>query len=388
MSELATTALWGLSYICLSACLIHFNKWMFQRDRFPYPMHLVVYHTFLTGSVVTVLFWLRPSLFPSLGAPGQPPVLSSAGPVGSWSWLVRNAVPISLILTGQLVVSNTSYMHSSVAFVQMMKESNIVLVYFLSVLVASEVFRWPVFQVLVLLIAATTFTLQGEVNFSWTSFKIQAVSQIFESSKITLQGYLLCGKKLDPFSYLLLVLPFCAFFVTLALVLCALGLNVVPSPSLADIRANGAALAANGFCAVALNIVAANFVKASSAVSFVLAGIIKDTCIVVTSTLVMREVVTLEQGCGFTLQILLIGLYSTIKLQPQKYEVGLLDGMSRVMIEGFGTECGSTAGLPEKGVPQDVTALLPKKAGNTEPSCKDQIAKLPKPGMDKDSIAV
>merc|ERR1719362_1683362 len=114
----------GLLYVVCSASLIKYNKFLMSRERFPYAVNLTFGHM-VSGSIF--LLFLRklfPSAFPSLEPDSTQPV--------NWRLLTRGALPIATCLCGTLVFSNVAYMHISVAFIQMMKEVNVVVVYLFS----------------------------------------------------------------------------------------------------------------------------------------------------------------------------------------------------------------------------------------------------------------
>merc|ERR1719159_760772 len=92
-----------------------------------------------------------------------------------------------------------------------MKEANIVLVYFLSLIVMLETFMWRNLGILVLIVFATSLCIHGEMQFSMRGLLLQGSSQFAESMKIVLQALVLSGSsKLDAMSYVLLVAPCCS----------------------------------------------------------------------------------------------------------------------------------------------------------------------------------
>merc|ERR550514_2055549 len=91
-------------------------------------------HSSFSSIMAFMLYLVCPSLFGSLSGPK--PI-----EVGRRLFL-KGALPIALMFSGQLVLSNTAYIHSSVAFLQMMKESNLVMVYILSLFFQLEKFSW------------------------------------------------------------------------------------------------------------------------------------------------------------------------------------------------------------------------------------------------------
>lgn len=317
----------GGGYICASAGLIAFNKFLMHEDRFPFAVTLVVLHMGFASVLALLLLVVRPSLFPSLTDP--------INKVGVDKQLMFTTIlPIAVLFSVQLVLSNTAYLHSSVAFLQMMKESNLVMVYLLSLLFALEQYRFRSIMILLFICGATSMTIVGELHFSWTGFAVQGISQVFECGKIVLQSVLLseAGKKLDVMSYLVLVAPACFG------VLCVSGCGlyfILPDHSFAaawpHFHAWWPYLLMNSLVAFALNVVIALFIKHTSAVPFILAGMVKDICIVSAGATLFHEHITILQVLGFSLQMSGILLWSIVKTFPQNFEDGMLTGIVRTV---------------------------------------------------------
>jgi len=319
----------GLVYIGTSTALIAYNKYLINADRFPFSVTLVLIHAVFSSCLSAVVFLLKPSLFPSLTDPERKVDVDRG-------LILKGALPIAFFFAGQLVLSNTAYLHSSVAFLQMMKESNLVLVYIFSLAAALERFNWRNAWLLMAVLAATTMTIHGELHFSFTGFMFQGTSQLFESIKIVLQAMLLSshGRKLDALTYVLLVMPLCAMILGAGLLVL---IYVWPSmhlmtPTMADLFIWWPHLLANGFVAFALNVVVALFVKHSSAVSFILAGITKDAMIVLSGVAFLSEVISIMQGVGFALQLAFILVYTLMKTFPAKFEHGIPQGIVAVLL--------------------------------------------------------
>merc|ERR1719343_1496666 len=100
----------------------------------------------------------------------------------------------------------------------MMKESNVIIVYTFSLVCGLEIFSMRNVGVLLFILACTTMTITGELNFSLKGTLVQGTCQIFESSRLVLQSILLSGAmKLDALTYNLIVMPLC--FCSLAVLL-------------------------------------------------------------------------------------------------------------------------------------------------------------------------
>mmetsp|Transcript_8447 Transcript_8447/g.18416 ORF Transcript_8447/g.18416 Transcript_8447/m.18416 type:complete len:367 (-) Transcript_8447:60-1160(-) len=321
----------GVLYLCTSSGLISLNKYLMHEDRFPFAVPLVLIHMFFCSALTSALYFLKPSFFPSLTDSGRTLQVDR-------SLILRGALPIALFFSGTLVLSNLAYLHSSVAFLQMLKEANLVLVYVLSLVAALETFSMHRACVIVLVLFATTLTVHGELNFSLTGFVIQGSSQILESAKIVLQGLLLCsaGRKIDVLTYVLLVTPLCFAILSVVLVVASV---LLPGqhfnlPGWHHFQHWWPYLILNALLAFLLNVTIALFMKYSSPVAFILAGVMKDAVIVLAGNLLFHESVTSIQAIGFSMQLVFVTTWSMMKAFPDVFEGGVMKGLM-VLNDGF-----------------------------------------------------
>lgn len=329
-AHMVTVGLFAVLYIANSSGLIAYNKWLVNKERFPYAAPLCFLHATLSSAFIFIMYFVRPQWFSSLTDP------SERVPVDR-NLILKGAVPVAALLSMSLVLSNTAYLHCSVAFLQMMKETNLVLVYMFSLLASLERFSWYSVALLLFIMLATTLTIHGELNFSPTGFMMQGIGQVCECTKIVLQAMLLSstGKKLDVLTYTMLVMPLCCLFLGGGLIY----LNAMPhanfaTPHLHEILFWSPHLLSNALLAFTLNLVIALFVKHSSAVAYLLAGICKDAMVVATGAWFLHEVVSLMQKVGFAMQLSGILVWSLIKLFPSKFENGVILGLAD-LIGGF-----------------------------------------------------
>merc|ERR1719198_1962935 len=101
---------------------------------------------------------VKPEFFPALTDPDNRVVLDKS--------LFLSILPVAVLFTAQLVLTNTAYLEASVAFLQMMKESNVVLVYMFSLVAGLELFSPHRMLVVAGIILATSLTVTGEIKFS------------------------------------------------------------------------------------------------------------------------------------------------------------------------------------------------------------------------------
>jgi len=314
----------GSLYIVTSAGMIVFNKYLVHEDRFPYPAMLVFLHCGLSSMLALLLFLVKPSAFPSLTSATEKVPFDK-------DLVLKGALPIAFLFSAQLILANTAYLYSSMSFLQMMKEANLVLVFGMSLFMAQEAFSWLKVRIVVMIVVATSLTIHGEINFSLLGFVIQGSGQFFECARIVLQAMLLstAGRKLDVLTYVLLVMPLC--FAVLGSVLLALAssapLEHLKLPHWSELRNWWPLLLANASLAFALNCSIALFMKNSSAVAFILAGIAKDAMIVLAGVLVLHEPISALQSVAFFAQLVLIFTWSAAKTFPDKFKGGIVNGM-------------------------------------------------------------
>jgi len=336
-------AFYGCLYIGISSGLISFNKYLMHKDRFPFSVALTLSQMGFSSLLAGCLRLVFPSLFPSLTDPEKKVKINAR-------YVLCGTLPIAAFFSVQLVCSNQAYKYVSVAFLQMLKEGNVALVFLLSLFVGLEAFCFRKCCLLVFVVGAVFLTIEGELHWSALGVAIQLSGQIFESLKIVFQALLLSGegKKLDALSYVLMVAPLCFMFLAgLLFSITGLGLNLgLKQPDWAHFVAWWPVLLLNSCVAFTLNVVIAQFVKNSSGVAFVLAGIAKDAMIVFAGVILMHEEIGKLQTFGFCLQLCLIWLWSMMKTFPKEFEDGIFSGLSAVFFRASGGKASKAPPAP------------------------------------------
>lgn len=316
-------------YIVVSAALIHFNKYLMHPGRFPYAMALTAFHMLVTFLLCSLLFLLKPSLFPGMA--------TTAGRRGQ---LLLWFMPLGFLFAVGLYCSNRAYLYCSVAFLQFMKEMNVVLVFGLSCLAGLQHCTRSRLLVLAWIILGASVAVVGELHFVWVGFAVQAVSQLGESGKNVLGEWIMRGSdlKLDPLTYTMFMSPMC-----LAVLLVG---TVVTWRD--EIAAHAVLwwklLLPNACLAFLLNVAVALVIKECSAVTFVLAGLVKDMAIVAACVLVFGEVVVHQQFMGFAICLGGIFCWSYMRARP-----------SSPWVQGFAAALGEVA-------KDERTPILPGKS--------------------------
>jgi len=316
--DVVRTLLLGAFTITLSVSLISFNKVLMQPNHFPYAVPLAMMHMGFCTTSAAVLLGVAPSLFPALTDPARKVNLDI-------QFVVTGVAPIGVAFAANLVCANIAYKFLSVAFLQMMKETNLVIVYLFSLLASIERFAQWHMQVIVFAIFSAMLTIRGELHFSLTGFLVQGTGQIFEASRIVALGVLLSGKKLDALSCVLILSPAC--FVTLG---CFLGVtaalpesSVPPAlalPPMDKLYDFAPLLLLNCCFAFALNVSSTLMIKYTSAVSYIFVGVLKDVVAVIVSVFVLKEEVSAIQCFAFCLQICAVLAWSLLKSSPPELQ--------------------------------------------------------------------
>ncbi|CAE7150602.1 unnamed protein product [Symbiodinium necroappetens] len=302
--------------ILASASLIRSNQHLMQPAVFPHPFVLVTMHCFCCSFFSGALLLCKPSLFPALTDPDKMVDITP-------QYYLREILPIAGCFAVSLVTSNMAYKYCTVAFLQMMKESNIVTIYLMSVAAGIENFSLVQSMILVAMVCATWTCVQGELHFSALDLLLQASSSLAEAAKTIFQCLALAhgsGKKLDPLSAVLVIMPLCGLLLAMVILFhChAYELSFVTIPTYSQIFELRSDLALNVANAFVLNVLIAMFLKILSPVAYILTGNVKDIAIVVMSALLMHESISNQQICGFSMQVALVFLWSALKQLTKK----------------------------------------------------------------------
>lgn len=322
MKEFATSLVCSVVYIAVSASLIELNKWLMGGGgSFPFPLALCVAHQLMTSLGTWLLFLIWPSLLPGV----KSGMRTSTGKLDT-SICIR-FVPIGAAFAGSVLLSNMAYEYCSVPFIQMLKESNVVLTFIASIALGLERFSRVGCSIIVIIFIGGLIAATGEIRFSLLGLLVQIGSQIFEVSKILGQNLLMRGKnqqgvKLDPLSVVLFTAPLALVFLGMLMLWCIHSGH--KEGNLHLIWHHGTAvwplILASSVLAFFLNIVIACMIWSLNATGFVLAGIAKDITIVFSSILLLHESVTRQQLGGFFIAIIGIAHYSMMKMNKECFE--------------------------------------------------------------------
>jgi len=299
LAVVARAVRFGGAYIIVSSVMIESNKWLMSPGRFPFPVTLTFNHMLSCTILANILRKFCPSLFPAMqGVEVTPRYCVKFLGLG---------VPFML----STVCGNWAYKFLSVSFLQIMKQTNVVTIYALSVVVGLEALRRCSVILLFFVLAGAIMAVHGELHFMLKGFVLQMISSWSEATKVVFQSFLMSGQaKLDPLSMILFMAPAC-FLANL------IPWAIMDYPQLGTIMDSFVEIwplvLGNMLLAFVLNIVVAQCIRELSAVGFLLCGVVKDNCIVLTSTIFLGEILTHMQRAGFIVALTGVLLYSLYK---------------------------------------------------------------------------
>jgi len=287
-------------YIVTSCGLISFNKHLMSGP-FPHALHLTTMHM-----ASCTLYSL--CLYSCAGAKLYPTMNNA---LANWIQVFKYMLPLGLLFATALYCSNKAYSYSSVAFLQFIKESNVVLMFFLSCLAGLQIFSWKKVGILSIVIGGCYLCITGEMNFLMLGLVLQLAACFSETCKnligeIVMTG---AGMKLDPLTFVAFQAPS-----SLVPLLVAMMFHPGHAEAFAALSEHWMTILANTMVAFFLNIAIAITLKRLSALAFTIVGLAKDIVIVVCSAQIFGEVVSQMQWLGFAITILGLGLWSHVKL--------------------------------------------------------------------------
>ncbi|CAK0851066.1 unnamed protein product [Prorocentrum cordatum] len=344
MSSMVKTGGLCALYIFLSGGLINFNKYLMHKGRFPHPMFLTAVHMLASLILTSLTLLVRPSLMPGVEKCK-----------GKMFQLYNSAclAPIGMLFAIMLYGSNKAYLYCSVAFLQFMKEANVVLVFLFSAMCGLQFINRQRVFVIAWVILGSTLCVSGELNFVFIGFMIQGLSQFAECMRAVIAEIVLSGNdfKLDPMSYTMFVAPVCLLVLVIGNAL------IWEQAVLDDLAVWWPYLIPNACIAFCLNVTIAQVIKETSAVGFIITGVVKDIALVVFSSVVFHDLITMKQWLSFTVTLSGVFFWSFMKINPNHPIIGSFEKMLGV---GWGPFPGASLGT-KKGL-DETAPLIPAKS--------------------------
>eukprot|EP00472_Partenskyella_glossopodia_P010069 CAMPEP_0197538350 /NCGR_PEP_ID=MMETSP1318-20131121/59573_1 /TAXON_ID=552666 /ORGANISM="Partenskyella glossopodia, Strain RCC365" /LENGTH=304 /DNA_ID=CAMNT_0043096745 /DNA_START=272 /DNA_END=1183 /DNA_ORIENTATION=+ len=194
-----------------------------------------------------------------------------------------------------------AYMYLSVAFIQMLKASQILIMLLFSFIAGIIEPSWTLFVITTFIVCGICATIAGEVNFNVIGVVIQSTAIVAEGSRLILVNLLLSSKgiRLRPLQALFYFAPACAF----CLLIYWIAIEAWRMPW-DDITDTGAlVLVTNGLMSFVLNCASVLLISHANAMILSLSGVVKDILIVAGSCIVFGTIVTTMQYVGYSIAL-------------------------------------------------------------------------------------
>jgi drug/metabolite transporter (DMT)-like permease len=273
-------------WITLSSAVIIYNNYLYNTLEFKYPVFLVTWH--LTFAAIGTRVLQRTTN-----------LLDGAKEVNmTKDMFARSILPIGLLFSGSLILSNTAYLYLSVSYIQMLKAFTPVAILLISWTFRIQEPNKKLAIIVFMISAGVALASHGELRFNIVGFLTQAAAVAFEASRLVMIQILLHGLKMDPLVSLHYYAPVCA----------VINLAVIPftegfEPFYELARIGPLILLSNAFVAFLLNVAAVFLVGVGSGLVLTLAGVFKDILLITGSVLIFGSQVTPLQVFGYSIAL-------------------------------------------------------------------------------------
>ncbi|KAF8637876.1 hypothetical protein AX17_002499 [Amanita inopinata Kibby_2008] len=281
-------------WIVLSSAVIIYNNYIYNTLNFKYPVFLVTWHLGF-AAVGTRILQRTTNL------------LDGAKDVHmSKDMFIRSILPIGLLFSGSLILSNTAYLYLSVSYIQMLKAFTPVAILLISWSFRIQEPNKKLAFIVLMISSGVALASHGELRFNLIGFATQTAAVVFEASRLVMIQILLHNQKMDPLVSLHYYAPVCA------------GINLIFLPftegfaPFYDLSRIGAGiLISNAAVAFLLNVAAVFLVGVGSGLVLTLAGVFKDILLITGSVLIFGSTVTPLQVFGYSIALGGLVLFKT-----------------------------------------------------------------------------
>lgn len=269
-------------WIVLSSSVIIYNNYLYNSLDFKYPVFTVTWHLTFAAIGTRVLHKTTPLL------DGLKDVHISK------DIFLKSILPIGVLFSASLILSNTAYLYLSVSYIQMLKAFTPVAILLISWIIRIQEPNRKLAAIVCMISGGVALASHGELRFNLFGFIVQAAAVAFEASRLVMIQLLLHGLKMDPLVSLHYYAPVCA---VLNLIAIPLTEGLAPFYELA--RIGPLVLFTNAMVAFLLNIAAVFLVGAASGLVLTLAGVFKDILLITGSVLIFGSTVMPLQVVGY-----------------------------------------------------------------------------------------
>ncbi|EJD40218.1 TPT-domain-containing protein [Auricularia subglabra TFB-10046 SS5] len=285
-------------WMALSTSVILYNNYVFNTLKFQFPVFLVTWHL-LFSALGTRLLQRTTKLLDGTKEINM-----------TRDMFLRSILPIGVLFSGSLILSNMAYLHLSVPFIQMLKAFNPVAILLISWTARIQDPNKKLFAIVCMISIGVALASYGELRFNMLGFIIQALAVAFEASRLVMIEILLHGLKMDPLVSMHYYAPVCA---ALNLIVMVFSEGLAPFKALSTIGPWPFILLSNALVAFGLNVAAVFLIGVGSGLILTLAGVFKDILLISSSVLLFGAPITPLQVFGYGIALAGLVIYRTSK---------------------------------------------------------------------------
>jgi len=273
-------------WMFLSSSVILYNNYLYNTLDFPFPVFTVTWHLIFAAIGTRVL-------------QRTTNLLDGVKDVNiTKDVFLRSILPIGLLFSGSLILSNKAYLYLSVPFIQMLKAFVPVAILLVSFAFRIQEPNKRLAAIVLIISLGVSLASYGELSFSILGFFIQCGAVLFEASRLVMIEVLLKGMKMDPLVSLHYYAPVCA----------AINLMILPfaeglEPFRQLQRLGPLILFSNAGIAFLLNVAAVFLIGVGSGLILTLAGVLKDILLITGAVLLFGKTITALQVFGYSIAL-------------------------------------------------------------------------------------
>ncbi|GAA5820288.1 hypothetical protein JCM11251_005558 [Rhodosporidiobolus azoricus] len=278
-------------WIATSSAVILQNKYILSDLGFRHPVALTTIHV-LFQTIATRLLRSHTKLV------DKAKELEATGVMNRDAFL-RKIVPVGLLFSASLVLSNWVYLRLSVSFIQMIKAFTPVSVLLVSASFGLKELTKKIMLIVSVISFGVALASYGEIEFEIVGFSVQLLAIGIESCRLVLVQMLLQGFGLDPISSLSYMAP---------VVLAANAIILLPVEGF-GVFSDAIELVGipylffNACLTFSLNLSSVWLIGKASGLVLTLAGVLKDILLIVGSWLLLGSSITSIQILGYAIAL-------------------------------------------------------------------------------------
>ena len=296
-AETALTVLVCVVYTLVGPLLIFVNKYLMTKGHFPFPITITCLGQSFSGLFAAIL--VR-----GVGVVRHEPV--------TWDFWLRNVVLCGAATTAALATGNSAYLFLTVSFVEILKGFTPVVTLMVQQVAGQAAPKLPTLLSVLMISVGTAIASYGELHLNWTGVVIMLASVYSEALRLMLTQRMLTHKRFHVLVGLYHLAPTSAFF--LAVLAAAVEAPLMNFAKLrAELPGSAPLLVAAFSLAFLVNTSSYLVIKRTNVVMLKLLAISRNAFVVVSSTFLFDETVTLWQVFGYCVTLVFFLSYTYIQ---------------------------------------------------------------------------